>query len=194
MQQRLRATFTATAKRWPFLVVLLAYKLLEDRFLSAINDFLDRQSTWGVGMLHLASENLAVVTWLLIPAVIVGIIIHAYIESKVPATLIRLSEECVATSAEILRFLGERNPVPSLVANRDNWQQAQQEYTQAFSGMMSDFDSKFGAKVVRLHDELSEAGFQDLRLERAYEHPTNTFGIRDVAFSLGALGERMARR
>jgi len=194
MQQRLLASFRATARKWPWFVVFLAYKLVEDRFLGSVNDFLDRQSIWGTAILRLAFENLAFVTWLLIPVTVVGVIIHAYIQSRVPSRLMRLSEECINTSAEILRFLGERNPVPSLIGNREKWQEAQQEYVRAFSDMMSDFDSRFGAKVVRLHDELREAGFEDPRLEQSYEHPTNTFGIRDVAFALGALGELMVRR
>ena len=191
MQQRLLATLKTAARQWPLLLLLVIYKLLEDRFLGYINDFLDEQSVWGVAVLRLAFDNLAFVTWLLIPATVAAITAHAYIQSKVPARLNRLSEECTNISAEILRFLGERTPVPAAMMGTDNWQQ---EYLQAISDMMSDFDSQFGVKVVRLHDELKETGFEDTRLERSYDHPTNTFGIRDIAFSLGVLGERIVRR
>lgn len=192
MAKRLRTSFELVVSRWRWFLILAVYKIVEDWGLGKFTGFLDRHSGRAVDIGEQLTAALPWITWAVIPFLLVAIVAHAYIESRIPTALRELATEATEISQRIFIFLGERNPYPTDTMDREaGWQSRIMEESRRF---MADYDRQFGATVVRLHDELKKAGIEADRLEQFYDHPTNPLGIREVALALGAIGERIIRR
>ena len=83
MGARLSRTAARFFNRWPYLLLLAVYKLLEDRFLADINGWADSNT----GVLDVALGPFldywpGITGWGLIPLVIVGIVAHSYFNTR----------------------------------------------------------------------------------------------------------------
>lgn len=61
----------------------------------------------------------------------------------------------------------------------------------AYTNMMADYSTKFGARVLAARNELAALGYTDDQLDNYYENPTNLIGVRIVHERLGALALRL---
>ena len=83
MGARIRRTAANIGNRWPYLLLVAIYKLLEDRFLADINGWVDSNAGVLDGALGPFLDYWPAITgWGLIPLVIVGIVAHSYLDTR----------------------------------------------------------------------------------------------------------------
>jgi len=57
--------------------------------------------------------------------------------------------------------------------------------------MIHEYEVRILPRIIFYREELLKRKYQDVELDRSYEHPTNPIGIGIVASRLGALGEKL---
>lgn len=114
-----------------------------------------------------------------------------YVTSKPPRDLSALKQRAIRLSNEILEFVADRERSNPPLPRIETWERDVDISTRFSIETMSQFSTKFGARLIATRNELAEQGLTDRELDSLYTHPTNPIGIRIVAERLGALAEKL---
>lgn len=105
-----------------------------------------------------------------------------------------LGEEMVQTSQAILELLGQAKRLEPLLPRTETCDDADARSRHSRM-LMADYDQEFSAKALWLLDEAVRRGYAvGEGGRRRAEHPTNPLGIREVATTLGVLGQGLKRK
>jgi hypothetical protein len=108
----------------------------------------------------------------------------------------QLGIEATHLSQEILVFLDSAPKSPLLWPPPDDQETRNKMFTEEVESTriyMQSYDKQFAARTLSLEDRLTKlhlAGFRRDQVD-TFEHPTNTLGIREVAQTLGRIGQTL---
>lgn len=109
-------------------------------------------------------------------------------QPKIPNETSNLKRSALRLSADILNFLVERDAkTPPYPQNSNTWQQDSQRIVTYNTETDDLFSKMFGAKVLNVHSQFEKHGLKDPQLDRFYQYPTNTIGMRTAGERIGAL-------
>jgi hypothetical protein len=112
-----------------------------------------------------------------------------------------LRKQAAQLAQELFVFMGEyRRGDPSQrswFAGREaseqerqlRWDMHSEESTRHFYGFIASYTERFGARAWALYADLEHHGLiADDRVRFTFQHPTNTFGVQEIAQTLAAIG------
>lgn len=140
---------------------------------------------------------LAASAWLLVPKLSAS-------DDKEREQRRELKQRAQTLSKDLLEFAAERKrndpsyeirdslPVNASEEQRHGqWQRDAERGLRYSMETNSQYDIKFGGKVLVVRNELAELGLRDKELDELWENPTNYFGMTIVANRISALAERL---
>jgi hypothetical protein len=102
-----------------------------------------------------------------------------------------LKKRSRSLSAEMLTFLSDRNRSSPPLPRPGTWQQDVHNQVRFMEETMDQYQVKFGARVIAVHDDFAKRGLRDEKLDKLYEYPANPMGVRMLGERIGALAERL---
>lgn len=113
------------------------------------------------------------------------------LESRATPGAQDLKTRALLLSAEILRFLAERQQQEPPMPRPETWNNDVDAMIRFHRETMSLYSQRFASRVIAFRDAFAQGGLVDRELDSFYEHPTNPIGIRIVGERIGALAEKL---